>query len=270
MNSLPTFNPPRWACNSHCHVVGPRARYRVDENHPAIPPDSPAEALFALQKQLGFDRVVIVQSLAHGLDHSAAADAIAAYGSMARGIALLSSQANANEIADRSIEGFVGMRAHVPKMIPNAVGPERLAELGSLCADAGWHIELHLHGPELAEMLPVMARLPCNVVIDHMAYPNPLMHDDLFHAFDLANVFCKISCIERVCETDLTIGTAHAKNLIARAAEKIIWGNDWPHINVTQVDDVALVNILATIPSAARELILVDTPDRLYFHGKTK
>lgn len=259
--------PPN-ACNSHCHVVGPRDVYPVDPNHPMVPPDSPAEALFALQRELGLARVVIVQSLAHAFDHAAAADAIAAYGDGARGVALLTPDATANDLAELSAQGFVAARVHLVSHIPGHASPERLAALGRLCADAGWHIEVHAHGPELAPVLPVLETLPCRAVIDHMAYPKPDLHDDVLRAMDLAHVFAKISCIERVNAEDLSIGQAQALKLVERFPDKLVWGNDWPHIGLGPVDDRALVAALGAYPTDALRHILVDTPTKLYFEGQ--
>ncbi|WP_176086128.1 amidohydrolase family protein [Martelella sp. HB161492] len=268
MTQTPAFRPPPGACNCHCHVVGPRARYPVDPAHPAVPPDAPAEALAALQKRLGLDRVVIVQSLAHGCDNTVTADAIASFGQNARGIALVTADTDQYEIATLARRGFVGIRAHIAGHIPNAAGPEQLLGLSRLCADAGWHIELHLHGAELEALLPVIARLDCPAVIDHMAYPAPELSGSVLRALDLPRVYCKISGIERVDEDDLTIGARSVIRLIDHAADRLVWGNDWPHINVRRVDDLALVDMLATYPAEARQLILVDTPDRLYFQER--
>lgn len=260
---------PADACNSHCHVVGPRATYAVDESHPMLPPDSPAEALFALQDRLGFSRVVIVQSLAHAFDHSAATDAIRAYGPGARGVALIPPEGGAAEIAQRHAEGYVALRVHVADHIPNHVGPERLAELGALCADVGWHIQIHGHGADMTALLPVLKTLPCRAVIDHMAYPKIALHPDFLRAMDLPHVYAKISCIERVDPTDLNKGATLARDLIARHPTKLVWGNDWPHIGLGPTDDTALVAALATYPPDALHPILVDTPTALYFNEDT-
>lgn len=262
-----SFMPPPGSVNAHCHVVGPRVDYPVDESHPMLPADSPASALFSLQDALGLDRVVIVQSLAHGFDHSAVTDAIAMRAETTRGIAMLRQDDSKDRIADLSSRGYVGARLHVVSHIPDAAKPEDLERVGHLCADAGWHVQLHVHGNELGAIASVLATMPCPVVIDHMAYPAPDLHADFLRAMDLPHVFAKISCPERVNKDDLRVGAVCARHLIERHADKLVWGNDWPHIGLDGVDDFALLDLLADYPADHLDTILIDTPDSLYFKG---
>src|SRR5438034_10181513 len=44
----PKFKPPPLACDAHCHVFGPAAKFPYAPDAPYWPPDSPFEALQAL------------------------------------------------------------------------------------------------------------------------------------------------------------------------------------------------------------------------------
>ena len=60
---------PRGACDCHCHVFGPAARFPYAEPRSYTPDDAPLEAYLALLDRLGFDRGVLVQPSAYGRDN---------------------------------------------------------------------------------------------------------------------------------------------------------------------------------------------------------
>ena len=67
---------PRGACDCHCHVFGPAARFPYAEPRSYTPDDAPLEAYLALLDRLGFDRGVLVQPSAYGRDNRAMLDAL--------------------------------------------------------------------------------------------------------------------------------------------------------------------------------------------------
>src|SRR5215471_29782 len=68
---------PQGACDCHCHVFGPAARFPYAELRSYTPDDAPLEAYLALLDRLGFDRGVLVQPSACGRDNRAMLDALA-------------------------------------------------------------------------------------------------------------------------------------------------------------------------------------------------
>ena len=80
----------------------------------------------------------------------------------------------------------------------------------------------------------------------------------------------KISCAERltqgkVAPFDDVIPFAQA--LIAAAPDRVLWGTDWPHPNLTIMpDEGQLLDLLARYApdEAVRNRILVDNPTTLY------
>ena len=69
--------PPE-ACDAHCHVFGPAARFPFAPERTYTPVDAPKETLFALHRHLGIARTVLVQASCHGTDNAAMLDMIAA------------------------------------------------------------------------------------------------------------------------------------------------------------------------------------------------
>src|ERR1044072_5489865 len=62
------FAGPRAACDCHVHVFDP-ARFPSTSGRVYTPPEAAAEDLLALQRDLHFDRVVIVQPSVYGVDN---------------------------------------------------------------------------------------------------------------------------------------------------------------------------------------------------------
>lgn len=260
------FVPPGGAANCHAHVIGPRERFPLDPDRPFEHPEAPAETLFALQDHYGFDRLVLIQSLAHGDDHTAAAAAIAMRPDRTRGVAFAPKQATVAGFRTLALKGFVAARVHMARRLPCHLSADEMEHVARCAAEVGWHIEIHCHGAELAEILHRLPGLPCPVVIDHMAYPDPTLHEAVLAALDMKDVYAKISAPDRIDATDYGIGAASARILIERAPEKLLWGSDWPHVGIDHVDDDELVSLLATYPEEAVRMILVETPETLYFN----
>ena len=263
--AAPIFRPPEGAVNCHAHVIGPALRFPLDPNSPFPCPAAPAEDLFAMQDELGFDRLVIVQSLAHGPDHAAAADAISRRPETTRGVALAARDATPADYRALAEQGFVAARIHMLAKLPGRLSPDDMVQAARCAAEVGWHIESHCSGVQLEQMLGRLPALPCRAVIDHMAYPAPTLHESVLRAIENPNVYAKISAPERVNESDYRIGAAAALRLIEKAPEKLVWGNDWPHVGLDHVDEGQLMGLLARYPQDAVRQILVDTPGALYF-----
>ena len=79
---------PDGACDCHCHVFGPAARFPYAEPRSYTPDDAPLEAYLALLDRLGFDRGVLVQPSAYGRDNRAMLDALMREPRRLRGVAV--------------------------------------------------------------------------------------------------------------------------------------------------------------------------------------
>jgi predicted TIM-barrel fold metal-dependent hydrolase len=79
---------PRGACDCHCHVFGPAARFPYSEPRSYTPDDAPLEAYLAMLDRLGFERGVLVQPSAYGRDNRAILDALAREPKRLRGVAV--------------------------------------------------------------------------------------------------------------------------------------------------------------------------------------
>ena len=49
----PAYTPPSGACDAHCHIFGPAAKFPYAPERRYTPPDAPKERLRTLHEQIG-------------------------------------------------------------------------------------------------------------------------------------------------------------------------------------------------------------------------
>jgi len=276
--SRPTLRLPRGACDAHVHVFGPRARFPFAPERTFTPCEAPKEALFALHDRCGIERCVVVQSNAHGFDNRGTEDALAARAGQYVGIALVPLDVTDAELARLDAAGFRGARFHFMQHLGAATPITDVISFGERLAPLRWHLQLHFESARVHDLAPAIRRSPVPVVIDHMGRIDAgkgVDHADfaaLLTLLDAPHVWAKVSGAERVSRAGPPYADAvpFARALIDAAPDRVLWGTDWPHPNLSHVpDDGMLVNLVAQIaPRAAqRQALLVDNPARLYRFG---
>jgi 2-pyrone-4,6-dicarboxylate lactonase len=275
----PTYAPPPGAVDAHCHVFGPADVFPYAPERKYTPCDAPKERLFALRDFLGFSRNVIVQATCHGADNRALVDALKASNSLARGIATVKATVSDAELKALDEGGVRGVRFNFVKRLVDATPRETYLSIAERVAKLGWHIVVYFEAHELADLVPFLNALPTTIVVDHMGRPDlakGVDHPGFRRFVDLmaANprVWSKVTCPERLSISgppayDDFVPFAGA--LVRAFPDRVLWGTDWPHPNMTthMPDDGDLVNMIPRIaptPDQQRAL-LVDNPMRLYW-----
>src|ERR1700694_3094190 len=95
---VPGFKLPSLACDAHCHIFGPGAKYPYAADRPYTLPDAPLEAFRALHAKLGIGRAVIVNASVHGTDNRVALDAIAVSNGAYRAVANIDDEITEREL----------------------------------------------------------------------------------------------------------------------------------------------------------------------------
>lgn len=253
----PALRLPEGSCDSHCHVFGPAARFPYAADRTFTPVDAPVGQLAALHRHLGLQRAVIVQSSCYGSDHRALLNALAAGGGRYRGVALIGVATPPAEIARLHEAGVRGFRLHFLPHLGAPPTPAAIRDTVGLVADLGWHAEIHLHGADIARYADLIRRFPVPVVIDHLARldlaqgPDSAATAALLGLLDTGQVWAKTSGVDRLSRTGPPYADAvqFAARLVAHAPERVLWGTDYPHPNITGAapDDGLLVDLLARI-----------------------
>jgi len=270
------YVPPPGACDSHCHIFGPAARFPFTEKRAYTPPDSGLHRFEALQTRLGLSRAVFVQASCHGTDNAAMVDAIRRGEGRYAGVAMIDDNTTDAEIAELHEVGVRGTRFNFVAHLGGAPDLDTYWRLVNRVVPLGWHIVLHFDAVDLPDYSDLLAQMPCPFVIDHMARVpvaggvDQAPFQALLKLMSDERAWVKISGAERLTADgpppyDDVVPFARA--LIDTSPDRILWGTDWPHPNVRHMpDDGDLVDLLAAFApdEPTRNRILVDNPARLY------
>jgi D-galactarolactone isomerase len=273
--NAPKLKTPAGACDCHMHIY--------EDRYPTVPtaafpnPSAPLSEYRKVQRQLGLERVVVVQPSGYGFDNQCTLEAVAAFGASARAIVVIGPETPEAELPRLHAKGARGVRFH---MLPGGVLPwDALEATAARIAPLGWHIQLQLDGRTLPEYEARLGKLPCDLVIDHNGkFLEPVGVDHpgfkvLLRLLDSGRCWVKVSAPYETSKTgapryeDVAV---LAKALIKANPERCVWASNWPHPNrKTLPDNAALLDLLLDWAASdlVRRRILADNPVRLYGFG---
>src|SRR5205823_11363251 len=156
----PKFKLPPLACDAHCHIFGPGAKYPYAPDRPYTPPDAPLDAVKALHTKLGVGRAVIVNASVHGTDNRVALDAIAASGGAYRAVANIDDGITERQLHELHDGGFRGCRFNFVRHLGGVPDMRVFDRVVQMIAPLGWHIDLHFDAIDLPQYAEMLARLP--------------------------------------------------------------------------------------------------------------
>ena len=277
----PTLVYPPGACDGHIHLFGPAAKYSFAADTPYTSRDALPETFLAVQARLGLSTAVIVSPGAYGRNSALLADALTRYPDRFRGIALMPDDAPAAEFARLTELGVRGMRMMSVKRGQHV--PNFSREIAVRAAEHGWHVQFYPHDTDILEYADRLLGLPNDIVLDHFAsipaaggVDQPAVKTVL-RMLDSGRVWVKLSgpmrCTKENFPYPSVTPLAHA--FVRHAPERLVWGSDWPHVNLDgreMPNDGDLLDLLAEwVPDAAtRNRILVDNANALYGFPKKR
>ena len=266
------LRPPPGACDSHMHFYN--ARFPSAPSALITPDDAWIGDYRALQAHLGLERVVVVQPTTYGLDNSCQIEAMAAFGDSARGVFVVDDSVGEKTLERLTALGGRGARFH---MLPGGALPwEMLEPVAERIAPFGWHIQLQLNGRELPDRVARLKRLPCPLVIDHIARFTPPVEaghpalQALLDLLDTGRCWVKLSAPyesfgEEERRYELLRPAVDA--LVAAAPSRLLWASNWPHPGKDwRPDDAGLLDLLLDWLGGEDlcRRVLVDNPASLY------
>lgn len=272
----PRYAPPPGACDAHCHIFGPAARFPYAPERRYTPPDAPKEKLRALHDFLGLSRAVLVQASCHGADNRAMLDAIAWSKGAWRGVAMVSDDVSEKELDTLHAGGARAVRFNFVRHLGGAPNMRTFERTLSMIEPLGWHVVLHFDAEDIEAYSDYIGRMRVPFVIDHMGRvqaAHGLAQKPFEMLLELLRnelAWIKVSGPERVSSTGKAFHDAipFAAALIEAAPDRVLWGTDFPHPNVKIMpNDGELVDLFAAIVAdhGLRKKILVDNPSRLYW-----
>ncbi len=270
----PRLTAPPGSTDCHFHVFGPQSRYPYVAERRFTPPDASAEDFEHVCRQLGIERGVLVQPSGYGFDNSRLLDAAAQMTLETRLVVVLPLDAPDREWQRHHDAGARGLRMIATQ--PGGLGLAELERAGARMAELGWQIQLLVTPEQLLEAESRLARLPCPVVIDHMAHcpapagPQQAPFQALLRLLAGGGVWVKLSAGYHLSKeappyADLL---PLVRALVAARPDRLVWASDWPHVTMTnmKLDSTALFDLLLDwVPDEAqRHGVLVSNPQALY------
>jgi 2-pyrone-4,6-dicarboxylate lactonase len=272
----PKFRLPPLACDAHCHIFGPHAKYPYAADRPYTPPDAPLEDFRALHARLGVGRAVIVNASVHGTDNRVALDAIAASGGIYRAVANIDDTITERDLHMLDEGGFRGCRFNFVRHLGGVPDQRVFDRVIDMIAPLGWHVDLHFDAIDLPKYADMLARLPLPYTVDHMGRVKAADGLDQLPVRTLIDLMTRDEkCWVKVCGCErvssagppFTDAVPFARRIVETAPDRVIWGTDWPHPNVKVMpNDGDLVDLIPLFAPEAelRDKILVSNPARLF------
>lgn len=269
------FEVPPGACDTHAHVIADDPVSWPMVPHRAFEPTPATELMYLdMLRRTGMTRGVLVQVSVYGSDNRYLLHVLGRNQEMLRGVVVIEADLPDAELLRMHALGVRGARINV--LVSGGVGFDALETLAQRVAPLGWHIQLFMDVRSLPDMLPRLRKLRCPCVVDHIGHmparltPAHPGFQALAHMVADHGWWVKLSGAFRISDDHFTYSdvTPMARELIRLAPDRMLWGSDWPHVNLKQnmPDTGVLRNLLpvwAPEPGQRRR-ILVDNPARLY------
>ena len=272
----PIYTAPAGACDAHCHVFGPHEVFPYHPKSTYHPPDGPKEKLAELHNLLGIERAVIVQASCHGPDNRAMMDALAHDPKRYRGVCIANDSFSDEEFADLDAGGVRGIRFNFVTHLGGTPDLDMMKRVLERVKPLGWHLVIHVNAEDIISFEEFFLQFDMDIIVDHMGRVPTAdgVHQKAFQILksflERENWWVKICGSERISAAGPPFYDAipYAQELVELAADRTLWGTDWPHSNIKKFmpndgDLLDLVPLLARDESLQRK-ILVDNPARLY------
>jgi 2-pyrone-4,6-dicarboxylate lactonase len=273
----PGARVPALACDCHAHVFGPGNRYPFIPHRLYTPADAlPADYTHMLDT-LGMERGVLVQPSVYGSNNQAMLDAMAGKPHL-RGIAVLPYDVDVAEIERLHHLGVRGVRCNIVdlKFGKGALPLDQLKPLAARIKPYGWHIEFLMHVNEFPDLDQQLADFPVDVVFGHLGYVPTSQGTDmagfkgLLRLMQDGKAWVKLTAPYRLTPSEMPYPDvdAAAHILVEKAADRLLWGSDWPHtfIKTRMPNDGDLFDLFTRwVPDEkVRGRVLVTNPQKLY------
>ena len=276
----PRLKLPAQACDTHAHIMGPKARYAYSPARIYTPPDCLLPEYLKMLATLGVERAVLVQPSVYGTDNTVMLEAMRSAGSRFRGVAVVADDVADAELKSLDAAGVRGVRVNIVDVKDRKAGTlpmDALKKLARRVAPLGWHLELLMHADEFPDLDRAFAGFPVDIVLGHLGY----MKTDkglanagfqaLLRLMKAGRAWVKLTGPSRITTSGglpYADVVPYARALIEANPERVLWGTDWPHviIKTPMPNDGDLADLLSDwIPDAsAREQVLVRNPASLY------
>ena len=268
------------ACDTHIHMLAAPSEWplwdgRVEDPASGLTAEDFLGRYRAQCEALGIARTVVVHSILYGDDNRITLRAVEALGrDTTRAIVLVRDEVDETTLDRLREAGGMGVRLNY--VHGGMLSFEGAVALAPKLASRGMHLQMLVHSDRhMAELAPIIRRLPLPVVIDHIGWP-PLEAGPSEPGFEAlcalvaeGQAYVKLSGIYRFCAAPYAAADAFVSKLVAANPKRCLWGSDFPYImlkGATTPDAGVLLDAFhrAVPDHATRQTVMVDNPIELY------
>lgn len=273
----PKFKVPSGAWDTHFHILGPTDRYPYSPKRKYSPPQALLPDYLKLMSALGLERGIVVHPNTHGFDNAVDLNAMRESHGRFMGVVRLDKCVTEQTVEKMHSAGVRGVRFAFNPAHGGILDVETFRHVTSCISDFEWFVELHMAPTALVELKSWLKSIQAPIVIDHMGrvdVSRGLAQEPFRVLLDLVrgrNTWVKLSGADRISAAGYPYQDVvpFARELIAAAPDRMLWGTDWPHTGIFKEDRMPDDgNLLNLLPDYApdeniRNQILVDNPCRL-------
>lgn len=259
------------AVDCHAHVMRRDAPLAPDR-HSAPKRDCSVEEYLALLDAHGISHGVLTAPSFYGTDNSLLLDALDQAAGRLRGTVIVAPDVDRSTLEKMAQRGAVGIRLNWFRRasLPDVASADYRRLFGAV-RELGWHAEIYLEGPLLANVLPRIRDSGARAVVDHFGSPDPARgvacdgFQRVLEGVRAGDTFVKLSASYRQGGVDCR---RYVDALLdAGGPRQLVWASDWPFVShedhVTYRD--CIDDLERWVPDAAtRHAILAETPLALF------
>jgi predicted TIM-barrel fold metal-dependent hydrolase len=259
------------AVDCHAHVMRRDAPLAPDR-HSAPERDCTVEEYLAVLDAHGISHGVLTAPSFYGTDNSLLLDALDRAAGRLRGTVIVAPDVDRSALEAMGERGAVGIRLNWfrRESLPDPTSTD-YRRLFATVRELGWHVEIYLEGPLLADVLPWIRESGARVVVDHFGSPDPVRgvacpgFQRVLEGVRVGDTFVKLSASYRQGGADCR---RYVEALLdAGGPQHLVWASDWPFVShEDRVTYEGCVNDLARwVPDPhTRHMILAETPVTLF------
>lgn len=246
--------------DTHVHVLDP-VRFPYPLNAGGYTPrhgeNGSLGELVKTMTEHGISHAVLVQPSAYGTDNSAILHALRRHPNTFRAVAMVPPHRRAIAgLAD--VPGVAGLRLNVTDYKHHGADTESLASILEMAGQSDLVVELLASATQISALREVLAKAECRIIIDHMGSPAIDAPADHLHQVmalgENSNIFVKLSAAFRYTAQTAPWADLHGHvNAIFQSfrPENLIWGSDWPFINLKGNPRPRYADVLAWLRDVA-------------------
>jgi predicted TIM-barrel fold metal-dependent hydrolase len=272
----PSITLPKNATDCHCHLFDDLSKYPMMDQPAYLPPPVTIHDYLKVIDTIGIERAVIVHANVYGLDNSLALDVIASAPNRFRAIGLMDESITDAELERLHHGGVRGFRCNLVNQI--GLSLDGAKRLGERVKQYNWHTQFLLDVEKVPNLTELFASFPIDVVIDHMGRPiieqgtQAPGFQGLINFLKTGKAWSKLSAPYRTSKDPIHYRDIipFAQALVKSAPDRLVWGFDWPHVNMARGTlmpaDAELTNQIGQWIESPQDLqmIMVDNPNKLY------